>query len=243
MRIRTIKPAFWKNHKLATLDKADRLLAVALINYADDEGFFDAHEALIRGECFPFDENSKEIRRGLVELSKIGFVRLGMTLEGDKVGHIVAFSDHQKIDRPTPSKIKAKTIIWDDSPNDRRGLVEGSPLEVEVEVEGNREEGIGMSGKPDVPPPEAKPKSLKAEARDILAFLNEKAERVYQPVDANLEFIVARLKEGATATQCRQVIVRKVREWKADEKMSAYLRPATLFNREKFNQYAGELTP
>lgn len=78
-------------------------------------------------------------------------------------------------------------------------------------------------------------------ARAVLGFLNEKAGKAFQPTSANLDLIVARLKEGYTEGQCRQVIVRKVREWAADEKMAAYLRPATLFNREKFNQYAGEL--
>lgn len=97
-----------------------------------------------------------------------------------------------------------------------------------------------LSGKPDVSPPE-KPPNPKDEARQILTFLNEKAGRNYQPVDANLEFIVARLKEGATAGQCRQVIAKKTREWAGDEKMAEYLRPATLFNRTKFAQYVGEL--
>lgn len=239
MRIRTIKPSFWKSEKLAGLDKTDRLLAVALINYADDEGYFLAHEALIRGECFPFDENSKEIRRGLVELSKIGFVRLGMTLEGERLGHISAFSDHQKIDRPSPSKFKSKTVIWDDSPNDRRVLDESSLPEVEVEVEVEGEVEQGVSGKPDA---SRKPASLKTEAREILDFLNAKVGRSYQAVDANVDLIVARLKEGATATQCRQVIAKKSREWIGDEKMAEFLRPATLFNKTKFAQYVGELT-
>jgi uncharacterized phage protein (TIGR02220 family) len=96
-----------------------------------------------------------------------------------------------------------------------------------------------LSGKPDPAPLEVpKPKD---QAREILAFLNDKTGRNYQAVDANLEFIVARLREGATATQCRQVIAKKTREWAGDEKMAEYLRPATLFNRTKFAQYVGEL--
>lgn len=235
MRIRTIKPSFWKNQKLATLSKADRLLAVALLNYTDDEGYFSAHEALIRGECFPFDEDAKEIRRGIVELSKIGFIRLGMTIEGEKVGHIVGFSEHQRIDRPSPSKLKEKSIIWEDSPNDRRVIGDYSTLEV---GKGTGKEEGDMSGKPDPLPPS---RNLRTDAREILVFLNDKAGRAYQAVDANLDFVVARLREGATAAQCRQVIAKKVREWGGDEKMAEYLRPATLFNKTKFAQYVGEL--
>lgn len=80
------------------------------------------------------------------------------------------------------------------------------------------------------------------EAAEIIAFLNEKTGRNYRPTPANLQFVAARLKEGYTASECRAVIVRKARQWQDDEKMAEYLRPATLFNREKFNQYAGELT-
>jgi len=78
-------------------------------------------------------------------------------------------------------------------------------------------------------------------AREILEFLNEKAHRRYKPTAANLRMIRARLKEGFTADECRQVIARKCREWGKDEKMKNYLRVATLFNATKFSQYSGEL--
>jgi uncharacterized phage protein (TIGR02220 family) len=83
---------------------------------------------------------------------------------------------------------------------------------------------------------------LKPDAVQVLNFLNEKTGRNYEPVPANIELIVARLKEGATVDDCRAVVAKKCREWSADEKMSEYLRPATLFNRTKFAQYRGELT-
>lgn len=80
-----------------------------------------------------------------------------------------------------------------------------------------------------------------AEARSVLTFLNEKTGRNYEPLKVNLELIVARMKEGATVIDMRQVIAKKCREWQGDEKMAQYLRPATLFNRTKFAQYKGEL--
>lgn len=80
----------------------------------------------------------------------------------------------------------------------------------------------------------------KEAAKRVLAFLNDKTGKAFQPTTANLELIVARLKEGYDEDTCRSVIARKFREWKDDDKMRKYLRPATLFNREKFNQYAGE---
>jgi uncharacterized phage protein (TIGR02220 family) len=80
----------------------------------------------------------------------------------------------------------------------------------------------------------------KAAAADILSYLNEQADRNYKPVKANLSLIVARLGE-ATADECRAVIDAKVREWKGDPKMAAYLRPETLFGATKFAGYLGQI--
>lgn len=124
--------------------------------------------------------------------------------------------------------------------------------------EQNQEQDNIMSGKPDVvslacennavnrnAPTHSPPTtpSLKNQAVDVLQFLNEKTGRTYRPVETNLKLITARLRSGATVMDCRQVIAKKTREWKGDAKMAEYLRPATLFNATKFEQYLGELLP
>lgn len=78
-------------------------------------------------------------------------------------------------------------------------------------------------------------------AAQVLEYLNEKAERDYRPVKANISLITARLKEGATIDECRAVVDAKVEEWGTDAKMRGYLRPKTLFSSTNFAQYAGEL--
>ena len=97
--------------------------------------------------------------------------------------------------------------------------------------ESSLEAKASMSGKPDDAP------------RRVLAFLNQKTGKAFRPTESNLSLIRARMKEGYDEDICRMVIARKFRDWKADDKMAGYLRPATLFNREKFNQYAGECVP
>jgi len=82
---------------------------------------------------------------------------------------------------------------------------------------------------------------LRAEAVQILLFLNQKTGRGYEPVDSNIDPIVARLKEGNTAADIRAVIAKKCREWLGDEKMELYARPKTLFNRTNFANYKGEV--
>lgn len=96
--------------------------------------------------------------------------------------------------------------------------------------------------KPDAAPTgQLQTRELRRQAIEVLAFLNEKAQRAYETVPANVDFIVSRLKEGATVEDCRAVIAKKCREWLGDPGMNLYLRPATLFNRTKFAQYKGEL--
>ena len=83
-----------------------------------------------------------------------------------------------------------------------------------------------MSGKPD--------------PRLFIDHLNSKTGRHYKATPANLKFLKARLSEGHSADDIYRVIDNKVLEWTGDPKMEPYLRPATLFNAEKFNQYVGE---
>jgi len=85
-------------------------------------------------------------------------------------------------------------------------------------------------------------KVRKQVAKDILEFLNDQTGRKFRPVDVNLNFITARLKQGYTPAQCRAVIVRKKREaLESDDFNVKWLRPATLFNNEKFNQYVADV--
>jgi uncharacterized phage protein (TIGR02220 family) len=80
----------------------------------------------------------------------------------------------------------------------------------------------------------------KESAEKILQWLNEKSHRNYRPSPTNLDFIVNRLKDGIADWQLRAIVARKCRDWDTDE-MRKYLRPATLFNKTKCEQYLGEL--
>lgn len=78
-------------------------------------------------------------------------------------------------------------------------------------------------------------------AKEILAFLNEKMGRNYRMVETNLKLIEARLESGISFQSLKSIIAKKCREWKDDPKMNLYLRPETLFNKTKCEQYYGEL--
>lgn len=130
-RIRTIKPEFWSHPILAKQDDATRLMAIALLNFADDEGYFHAETNLVRGFARPFDDNSTITRRCLDNLSKIGYISICENNEYGHIGFIEKFSEHQRIDRPSYSKLKCYY-----STNPRRTLDERST-----------EEGKGKEGK------------------------------------------------------------------------------------------------
>lgn len=83
---------------------------------------------------------------------------------------------------------------------------------------------------------------FKDSAIKVLNLLNARTGRNYRPTRANLEMIAERMKEGASERDCRVVIAVKAKQWIGTE-MDQYLRPATLFNRTKFNQYLGEIPP
>ncbi len=113
----------------------------------------------------------------------------------------------------------------------------------------DQDQELSMSGKPDIVPlkdfsfekNKKQQALLQSQALEVLDFLNQKTGRAYRPADSNLKLIMARLKTGATVMDCRQIIAKKTREWKGNPMMSEYLRPETLFNASKFEQYIGEL--
>ncbi len=129
MRIRTIKPEFWANEKMARMPDFTRLLAIGLLNYADDHGYFWANPLMIRGALFPFDEDSSKVRRGLAQLQSEGFIRLGKTADDREAGHIVKFAKHQRIDRARDSDIQHLVTFDEASTNDRRSLDDDSLLD------------------------------------------------------------------------------------------------------------------
>jgi hypothetical protein len=128
MRIRTIKPEFWSNEKMARLPDYVKLMAIALLNYADDDGYFWANPLMIRGALFPFDEDSTKARRALEHLSAEGYLRLGKTVDGREFGHVINFAKHQRVDRKTDSLIKPLEDVAN-STNPRRTLDERSSLD------------------------------------------------------------------------------------------------------------------
>lgn len=150
-RIRTIKPEFWRHEELSALPEATHLLAAALLNYADDHGYFNANPALVKAECSPLREPSVSIPESFRSLQTIGYIQLGTCVNGRRFGRIVAFAAHQRVSHPTDSKIAVMPITWDCSGNIPEDSVRAPEVFVPEQGTGNREKEQG-TGNREVPP-------------------------------------------------------------------------------------------
>jgi hypothetical protein len=116
-RIRTIKPEFWANEKVMNCSRGSRLLFIGLWNFADDGGRLRDSAKTIKAQIFPGDDDvNSEIVRGMIdELSGNGLLQK-YEVNGEAFLQVTGW-DHQRIDKPRPSKIPPP-----DSTNVRRPI-------------------------------------------------------------------------------------------------------------------------
>lgn len=79
------------------------------------------------------------------------------------------------------------------------------------------------------------------DALEVLNFLNQLASKRFSDRKSNLSNINARLNEGYTASQLKQVIEVKVFQWAKSETMKSNLNPITLFRDSLFEKYLQEV--
>ncbi len=137
MRIRTIKPSFYKNEKLAELPLSARMLFVGLWGLADREGRLEYRPKYIKAEIFPYDDfNIVEL---LNALSDAGFIFV-YGAEDLQFIQVVNFSKHQRINGKEASE---KSDI--PPPPERRK--QRSKREAMGKQSGSNCEAVGITGK------------------------------------------------------------------------------------------------
>lgn len=110
-RIRSIKPTFWSDDRVAELSRDARLLTLGLISCADDEGRFLASTAAISGSVFPHDDlPATKVRRWLDEVEQSGIVRL-YSVNRREYGAFPNWGKHQRISHPMPSLLPAPPLL------------------------------------------------------------------------------------------------------------------------------------
>jgi hypothetical protein len=129
-RIRTIKPSFFTSDDVSALPLRARLTWIGLWTHCDDAGRAKDNVRLIKAAIWPLDDVSlRDIEDDLGTLADRGRI-VRYEADGQRYLAITNWSEHQKISRPTPSKIP------EPSPNGTGPLSEDS-----------RQEGKGKEGK------------------------------------------------------------------------------------------------
>ena len=109
MRIRSIKPEFWRSEDIADLTVEDRLLFIGLWSYVDDNGVGIDRLADVCADLFALDlerdppETFARVSRGLQNLSEAGRI-VRYTVEDKSYLHITNWSKHQRIDKPNKAR-------------------------------------------------------------------------------------------------------------------------------------------
>lgn len=84
------------------------LLAGALTNYADDEGYFNANPGLVRAGTHPLRKDATPIEEQLLQLEKVGYLEMRRCTDGKAIGLIVNFAKHQRVSHPSESRLRGR---------------------------------------------------------------------------------------------------------------------------------------
>ena len=109
-RIRTIKPQFWEDEKIAQLSISARLMFIGIWNFADDEGIIIWRSEYLRSRIFPYDSFSpNEIEQLERELIRSNLV-FPYKHRNESYAAILNFHKHQVINRPQNSVLRPPSL-------------------------------------------------------------------------------------------------------------------------------------
>ena len=100
-RIRSLKPSWLEDSKIAACHDAGRLMSVALILLADDHGRGRASLPWLAGQVWPYEEKTREriskTKKALDALSRVGFL-IVYEVRGEQYYLINNWCRHQRVD-------------------------------------------------------------------------------------------------------------------------------------------------
>ncbi|MGA4540903.1 hypothetical protein ACPA54_12990 [Uniformispora flossi] len=108
-RIRTIKPELFTSEDLASVALTAERTFVGLLTQADDRGRFRDHPAVIAGLLWVLrpEHTALGVEDDLGQLAAAGVICRYTGCDGKPYLHITGWDRHQKIDRPSTSRIPA----------------------------------------------------------------------------------------------------------------------------------------
>lgn len=113
-RIRSVKPELRTSRTVAQWPREVRYFFVLLWGYLDDKGRGIDAPRTIAGDCFPYDHDvTPQVVDNWLDMMRVGFHdgRFGPVcryeVDGQQYIHCVNWPEHQKPNRPTPSRLPA----------------------------------------------------------------------------------------------------------------------------------------
>ncbi|MCM7841088.1 MULTISPECIES: DnaT-like ssDNA-binding domain-containing protein [Enterobacteriaceae] len=122
-RIRTVKPEFWTDEKVVECSIPARLLFIGLFNFANDLGCLERSPKRIKMQIFPAD--SIDCEPLICELITHGLL-IEYSVSGSDYLCIKGFSKHQKINRPSATKIPSPLALTEPEVKNEGGISEDS---------------------------------------------------------------------------------------------------------------------
>ncbi|MGW4492318.1 hypothetical protein [Streptomyces sp. NPDC004376] len=144
-RIRSIKPEAFVSESLAEVTVEAERTFFGLLTQADDHGRHRDNAAIIAGVLWPLraEHTSVHVEDDLQQLANAGLICRYTGCDGRRYLHIVTWSQHQKIDKPSQSRLPSCshhqaadrcapckgtcTKRTEEPPTSPRGLAETSP--------------------------------------------------------------------------------------------------------------------
>ena len=145
-RIRTIKPEFWEDEKLANLPVYARLLFIGTWNFADDNGALLANPVLMKSHIFPYEDIGISTISEWIDMLVENGMLIRTTYNGKDYLVIRKFLIHQKINRKSiriniPLPVVLQVI---DEYNKTHGVLTEPSLQEREQGIGKRNDGTGM---------------------------------------------------------------------------------------------------
>ncbi|MFF2121370.1 hypothetical protein ACFVXH_29035 [Kitasatospora sp. NPDC058184] len=108
-RIRSVKPETWVSETLAEVSIPAMVTFLGMTNHADDHGRHRDSAAIVYGLIWPMrDEiNRSEVEDHLRQLASVGAICRYTGCDGRKYFHYPTWRKHQKIDKPSLSRLPA----------------------------------------------------------------------------------------------------------------------------------------
>jgi hypothetical protein len=147
-RIRTVKPDIRRSLRVSSWPYAVRWTFVGLPGYLDDAGRGLDDTRLIKSELYPLDDDmtAKKVDQHLDVIAGQGPL-CRYEVDGGRYLHITSWREHQRINRPTPSRIPP-CPLHESSVSPHVPLTDGSPPERKGKEQGKE----GSASRPSAPP-------------------------------------------------------------------------------------------